>query len=170
MTNQVRLHVGYVGITREGKRVEITKETNMPDYPFSSSEYNSYCSGGNYWRDEAACSQDIVGPWVDTPVEPLADYNDGKWHRWAGGECPVHSSSVVHARYILRGDLTEYTQRAKDFRWDAIDNPIIAFRVTKEYVEPPKVPREFWLIQGKIYNYYHTNTNAIHVREVLTDD
>jgi hypothetical protein len=180
MTNQVQLHVGYVGITREGKRVEITDETRMPDYPFMSSEYNSYCIGGNYWCDEAASGQDIVAPWVDTPVEPLVDYNDGKWHRWAGGDRPVHPSSVVHATFLVGiGEPRTESRAAHMFVWGDCASPIVAFRVTKEYVEPPKVPREFWvemnnntsvcathMVNTKVYR----GTTLVHVKEVLTDD
>jgi hypothetical protein len=174
MTKPIQLHVGYVGITREGKRVEITGETRMPDYPFESSEYNSYCIGGNYWRDKAACGQDIVGPWVnpqvETPVEPPVDYNDGKWHRWAGGECPVHRSSVVHATFLVGiGEPRTQSRAAHMFVWGDCASPIVAFRVTKEYVEPPKVPREFWVRFGTAYNM-PIESDAIHVREVLTDD
>ena len=27
----------------------------------------------------------------------MEDYNDGGWHLWNGGECPVHSKTVVEA-------------------------------------------------------------------------
>jgi hypothetical protein len=171
MTKPIQLHVGYVGITREGKRVEITGETSMPDYPFESSEYNSYCIGGNYWRDEAASSQDIVGPWVETPVEPLVDYNDGKWHRWAGGECPVHPDTLVYATFIEedQGPHTD-SRYARNYHWDSGYGPIVAFLVTKEYVEPPKEPREFWVLAGSCFNSDPCVSDAIHVREVMTDD
>jgi hypothetical protein len=171
MTKPIQLHVGYVGITREGKRVEIIDDrgSNVV-YRWRGKDDGVYTNDGRFGFSKADCTFDIVGPWVETPVETLADYNDGKWHRWAGGDRPVHPSSVVHAKYIHRGDLTEYTQGAIGFTWDTTVDPIVAFRVTKEYVEPPKVPREFWLLQGKIYSYYHMDPDAIHVREVLTDD
>jgi hypothetical protein len=170
MTQPIQLHVGYVGITREGKRVEIIEETLMPDYHFMSNEYNSYCRGGNYWLDKAASDQDIVGPWVETPVEPLVDYNDGKWHRWSGGECPVHLDSVVEVMFIGLSSVNDFELNARSFTWDSVHAPIVAFRVTKEHVEPPKAPREFWLLSGKIYSYYPVNPDTVHVREVLIDD
>ena len=27
----------------------------------------------------------------------MTNYNDGKWHGWNGGECPVHPKSMVDA-------------------------------------------------------------------------
>jgi hypothetical protein len=178
MTNQVQLHVGYVGITREGKRVEIIKHSPLyTPYPWES-DLEAYTGEGLY-INHTTSQIDIVGPWVETPVEPLVDYkshsdakyNDGKWHRWAGGDRPVHPDTLVYATYIDQDDgvITD-SRYARNYHWDSGHGPIVAFRVIKEYVEPPKVPREFWLIQGKIYSYYHTNTDAIHVREVLTDD
>jgi hypothetical protein len=179
MTKPIQLHVGYVGITREGKRVEITaKDTRDTDYPWKTEEDAWYLNSGHYWQHKRCSKYDIVGPWqvaVETPVEPLADYNDGKWHRWAGGDRPVHPNTLVYATYIDQDDgvITD-SRYARNYHWDSGHGPIVAFRVTKEYVEPPKEPREFWIYHGitsdvktekpsDMYGY-------IHVREVLTDD
>jgi hypothetical protein len=175
MTKPIQLHVGYVGITREGKRVEIIGY--LPDYtPYPwESDLEAYTSDGLYMNNNTS-HLDIIGPWVETPVEPPVDYNDGKWHRWAGGECPVHLESVVQAKYIGLDCIHDIASVAAGFIWDSVAAPIVAFRVTKEYVEPPKVPRDFWLQSvGNGLSDVKTEKPSdmygyIHVREVLTDD
>jgi hypothetical protein len=170
MTNPIQLHVGYVGITREGKRVEIIKVTDGAIYPYSEESGRCYKSGGAWCSVGRPDDFDIVGPWV-APV----DYNDGKWHRWAGGECPVHPSSVVHATFLVGiGEPRTDSRLARMFHWGACASPIVAFRVTEGYVEPPKVPREFWVPKATAESFYERKpadtTRYIHVREVLTDD
>jgi hypothetical protein len=170
MTKPIQLHVGYVGITREGKRVEIIGY--LPDYtPYPwESDLEAYTSDGLYMNNNTS-HLDIIGPWAETPVEPPVDYNDGKWHRWAGGECPVHLSSVVEIKFIngCANEIQGGSNGAGNFAWVSISHPIISFRVTKVYVEPHKVPREFWVRFGTAYNM-PIESDAIHVREVLTDD
>jgi hypothetical protein len=180
MTKPIQLHIGYVGITREGKRVEIIANDGSNEYQWGSDEYDWYMTSGNFWRNGKEDEEDIVGPWVETPVEPPVDYNDGKWHRWAGGECPVHTSSVVHATFLaVIGEPRTESRAAHMFVWGDCDSPIVALRVTKEYVEPPKVPREFWVeldTVGDVCKTHKTKTREflgttlVHVREVLTDD
>jgi hypothetical protein len=70
MTKPIQLHVGYVGITREGKRVEIIANDGSNEYQWGSDEYDWYMTSGNFWRNGKEDEEDIVGPWVDTPVEP----------------------------------------------------------------------------------------------------
>jgi hypothetical protein len=186
MTKPVKLHVGYVGITREGKRVEIIENSykNSTNYTWQSKGH-CYTDQGLFLRDTTT-RFDIIGPWVETPVEPLVDYkshsdanyNDGKWHRWAGvGECPVHLDSVAQVKYIGLSSVNDLEADASSFTWDSVACPIVAFRVTKEYVEPPKVPREFWVRESPQGSYRDVKyskpkdtTGHIHVREVLTDD
>jgi hypothetical protein len=67
----------------------------------------------------------------------MTDYNDGKWHGWNGGECPVHPKSVV----VVVTGRGQATEPAGDFGWNDNDTPIVAFRVIKPYIEP----REFWV-------------------------
>lgn len=69
----------------------------------------------------------------------MADYNDGNWHGWNGGECPVHRRSEVECSYTDRKSITS---SAGSFPWDATnsDRPA-AFRVIKQHREP----REVWL-------------------------
>jgi hypothetical protein len=181
MTKPIQLHVGYVGITREGKRVEIKSSNVTGTYPWLATSLDTYISSGHYYHGHHISPVDIVGPWVETPVEPLVDYNDGKWHRWAGGERPVHRSSVVHATFLVDiGEPRTQSRAAHMFVWGDCASPIVAFRVTEEYVEPPKVPREYWVSNND--GFAHDSLDSvlsdmltekhgyIHVREVLTDD
>lgn len=73
----------------------------------------------------------------------MTNYNDGKWHCWNGGECPVHLETVVEIVYIDNGivhksAICKYCDFSKDAEF-----PIIAFRVTKEHKEP----RRIWVIE-----------------------
>jgi hypothetical protein len=72
----------------------------------------------------------------------MTDYNDGLIHGWNGGECPVHLET--EGDIWLRLGKTYPILRFGSWRWGHVDQPddIIAFRVTKPYVEPPK-PREW---------------------------
>jgi hypothetical protein len=80
-------------------------------------------------------------------VELMTDYNDGKWHGWNGGECPVHPESVVRIRVYdpIGSNYDNNISKAKSFCWadDLDDDTIIAFRVVTPYVKQPK-PREWW--------------------------
>lgn len=95
------------------------------------------------------------------------NYNDGKWHGWNGGECPVHPESEVE---VACGDGLSRGEARSHEPWDveAGTLPIIAFRVIKEHKEP----REWW-IDLKPYGDYpvvsHTPMSGsyIHVREVI---
>ena len=75
----------------------------------------------------------------------MTNYNDGKWHGWNGGECPVHPKSKVNTFFIhnglvpsTQGDGTISDACRQD--WSCV----IAFRVVKEYREP----RERWAYLG----------------------
>jgi hypothetical protein len=90
----------------------------------------------------------------------------------------VHPSSVVHATFLVGiGEPRTESRAAHMFVWGDCASPIVAFRVTKEYVEPPKVPREFWVRESPQGSYRDVKyskpkdtTGHIYVREVLTDD
>ena len=168
--SNVQLHVGYIGITREGKRVEITRfSSGFSAYPWES-DFEAYTDNGIY-LNRATSPFDIIGPWVETPVEPQVNYNDGNWHRWDGAtaECPVHGSSTVEVNYIDGEDHTIIDERrANSLNWDSTYEPILAFRVTKEYVAPVE-PREFWVVPetGKCFKSAPCSYLSIHVREVI---
>jgi hypothetical protein len=84
----------------------------------------------------------------------MSDYNDGQIHGWNGGECPVHPESVVDF-WVRDGEYN--TQRiAADLDWvhgvEDTDLEIIAFQVTKPYVEPKVI----WVNEyhyGACYGY-----------------
>jgi hypothetical protein len=67
------------------------------------------------------------------------NYNDGKWHGWNGGECPVNDKT--HGEFVFQDGSICVNQSAGEWEWDDDHLPIIAFRVTKEHKEP----REFWI-------------------------
>lgn len=78
----------------------------------------------------------------------MTNYNDGKWHGWNGGECPVHPESEVECRLREAGrGYDGRIRKAGDWGWGhSIYDPgacIIAFRVTKEHKEP----RRIWVIE-----------------------
>ena len=90
----------------------------------------------------------------------MTDYNDGKWHGWNGGECPVHPESLVDVLHSANGILDE--RKAGITAWDS--EYLIAFRVTKPYKEP----REFWILEeGYVCTQKPKSTGWIHVREVI---
>ena len=167
--SNIQLHVGYIGITREGKRVEITRfSSGFSAYPWES-DLEAYTDNGIY-LNQATSLLDIIGPWVETPVEPQVNYNDGNWHRWDGAtKCPVHKETEVEVNYIDgEGDANGGTLIANSFNWGSNDEPIVAFRVTKEYVAPVE-PREFWVVPetGKCFKSAPCSYLSIHVREVI---
>lgn len=104
----------------------------------------------------------------------MTDYNDGKWHGWNGGECPVDPDS--ECEFIDPVDDTQNDEPIVSFasaRMHDWDCPVL-FRVTKP--APPK-PREFWLrfdMNGTLPVVYGSPTDpvtpdgfVVHVREVL---
>jgi hypothetical protein len=162
MSDKIQLHVGYVGVTREGKRVEIVKNyPNSYTYMWVGDNSESYTPSGRF-ASSRIDAKDIVGLWVES-----LNYNDGKWYRWGGDvECPVHDLTLVEVSYIDSvGDLEIDDMQADMWAWDSVSVPILAFRVTKEYVEPVKL-REFWLVQGYFHSSDPGDKDAIHVREV----
>lgn len=72
------------------------------------------------------------------PVAP--DYNNGEWHTWNGGECPVHPKSVVEVR--LRSGFNSRSRFSGEFAWwhDQDSSDITSFRVVTHYVEPAPDP------------------------------
>ena len=90
----------------------------------------------------------------------MTNYNDGQWHGWNGGECPVHPESIIE---VVTGGGGVIKMAANYGAWDDPTMQLIAFRVIKEH----KGPRDFWIseLSGDVYK-----TKAplcIHVREVM---
>lgn len=112
-------------------------------------------------------------------IDRGVDYNDGNWHGWNGGECPVHPMTLIDVCLIDTPSATDTL--AKHWFWDKESTRIRAFRVTKPYVEPPN-PREFWINEypiglGGVYdskakadeNAAEIRIRCIHVREVIEE-
>jgi hypothetical protein len=167
----IQLHVGYVGVTREGKRVAITAHYGGALW---TDDLKSWLDDGRYERHGSGHVRDIVGPWVE-PKAPI-NYNDGKWHQWNGSECPVHPNSTVEM--ISTQSVMPNHRAANSFTWDHELDPILAFRVTKEFVAP-KEPRELWVSLND-YQAHETEADAqehdkalgcnhgyFHVKEVM---
>lgn len=70
----------------------------------------------------------------------MTNYNDGKWHGWNGGECPVHPNTKVDVVYLDPAYVIKAAKvrsdTASNFSWKDEDAPIVAFRVIREYEEP----------------------------------
>jgi len=102
----------------------------------------------------------------------MTNYNDGKWHGWNGGVMPVQGRSLIDVVFRCQG--YRESKKANSWSWDCPEEPIIAFRVTKEYKEP----REYWICQP-LYGMSrtlildrepyeaHLYRKVIHVREVV---
>tara|TARA_R110000796_G_scaffold12575_6_gene41529 strand:- start:2797 stop:3288 length:492 start_codon:yes stop_codon:yes gene_type:complete len=162
MSDKIQLAVGYIGVTRKGKRVEIVKCTGDTIYRWRGCNNETYTDCGRFSSNRKD-ARDIVRP-LGNPI----NYNDGNWHRWGGdAECPVHVKTLVEVAYIdSDGDPDEVEMAAGQWMWNSTIEIILAFRVTKEYVEPRK-PREFWLVKGYFHSSEPDDKDAIHVREVI---
>jgi len=100
----------------------------------------------------------------------MTNYNDGKWHPWDGGECPVHPLTYVE---VLMADGNQDEDIADMWKWDEdYGGTIVAFRVLEEHREP----REYWVshLTGIAYISYKEALDGgchpeylDHVREVL---
>ena len=91
----------------------------------------------------------------------MTNYNDGNWHGWIKGGCPVHPCTIVEILHAENGILFE--RKAGITAWN--DANLIAFRVIKEHKEP----REFYLEHNLGYwaESIPCRPGAILFREVL---
>lgn len=71
----------------------------------------------------------------------MTDYNDGNWHGWNGGECPVHRDSVVNVVWADDRNPDKPTEhRAGRIAWGSkIGDAPVAFRVIKQHREPHEI-------------------------------
>lgn len=102
---------------------------------------------------------------------PVTDYNDGNWHGWNGGECPVHPKSVVEAVWHdphneaagMTGPRPAGDQEVgPSLAWAHV----VKFRVIKQHREP----REVWIWTDYISTKHVCEANtpgATLFREVL---
>lgn len=98
----------------------------------------------------------------------MTNYNDGKWHGWNGGECPVHPRAIVE--YCRYADDDPITCEAREVWWrvtdhDDADQVPIVFRVLNANPEP----REFWVVMfdGSYEESIENAPGSFKVREVL---
>lgn len=90
----------------------------------------------------------------------MIDYNDGKWHGWNGGECPVHEEMIGDLTYW---DGVTYTGvRMVQFDWSI---PML-FRVTKPYTEPREGYAVTLFRTAREAKVAHPGCNPVFVREV----
>ena len=74
--------------------------------------------------------------WLDFGSDDVTNYNDGKWHsRKKGDTVLLHEKTKVQWKNT-NGDSHETLSGT--LSWDDADSEVIAFRVVKEYREPPK--------------------------------
>ena len=52
-------------------------------------------------------------------IERGVDYNDGNWHGWNGGECPVHPDSEIAVKWMTRDGLfgVDDERMARNYNW-----------------------------------------------------
>ena len=94
----------------------------------------------------------------------MTSYNDGNWHGWNGGECPVHPKSIGDITYA--DGVVYKSVKLGQYDW----NFPLMFRVVKEYREP----REFWIAgrndlafpSAREAKTAFPGSTPIHVREV----
>lgn len=97
------------------------------------------------------------------------NYNDGLWHGWNGGECPVHPETVVEVVWLDKTAPKRETLIALNFVWDDEISKVVAFRVVKEHREP----REWFVFVKEGFVVGHTvgrddpDLEVVKVREVL---
>ena len=99
----------------------------------------------------------------------MTDYNDGKWHGWNGGECPVDPECTVVGIYMADGKVTPespVTDYAEQFDWNReASYELVAFRVD----EAAPLPLEWWCrvsVDGRLSECSAAEPDAILVRKV----
>lgn len=99
----------------------------------------------------------------------MTNYNDGKWHGWNGGACPVHPETVVEVVWNGRsGPVKKDTGAADRFAWSHIGaTDIIAFRIIKEHKEPREVWMMWWDSEGYWLDCDPNTKGSVLFREVL---
>lgn len=156
---------GDYAITREGKKVGPLR------HEYGNPPFEWFDSGKGVWSDigidgnvvglyHIKFPTDLIAKWH--PVEPgpdpvVPDYNDGEWHEWHGGECPVHPQSVVDV--MLRDCVKPGVRLGRSWNWrhEVSIGDIVSFRVVTPYVEPepvapPAKRRKWWIVGGKAFD------------------
>jgi hypothetical protein len=77
----------------------------------------------------------------------MTDYNDGNWHGWNGGDCPVHPKTTI--KYEMRnGNVVSADAGGRAWHHTQGGSDIINFRVVKPYTEP----REMWAVGKHLFD------------------
>lgn len=110
----------------------------------------------------------------------MTDYNDGNWHGWNGGECPVHPKTLVEYIYH-KEDLGIVRTEKRAAGGGTHINPVpwryvVKFRVIQEHKECTG-PQEVWLrecetLYGMPDGFYQcekTDEGARLFREVMDE-
>lgn len=92
------------------------------------------------------------------------NYNDGNWHGWNGGECPVHPQSEVEAVWHdtrrntagITGPRQAVVEGSPTLAW----SQVVRFRVIKEYRES----RTIWAYGAHLFE---TEEKAVAFRDQL---
>lgn len=74
MTNEIKLHVGYIGLTRKGKRVEIVDMNEGSSWPYRGNIGNTYKECGSYGLNAEPSDRDIIAPHPDMQSNPDDEY------------------------------------------------------------------------------------------------
>lgn len=93
----------------------------------------------------------------------MTNYNDGKWHGWDGGECPVHHESVVECVWIRDRSPNHFERKAgNNIVWDDdCGQHVKIFRVTKQHKEPMTVYCAISRGDGSIIEVSESDTSLI---------
>ena len=147
LPNGETIREGEYGVTRDGRKVGPMRHAFGEIWDCKE----VFPGTGNYhWlsdgrRGSGGCKScpDIIAKLnpVEAGPDPVkSNYNDGKFHGWNGGQCPVHPESVVEVMF-WDGEKSSYNDKAGNWHWGGQgDSTIIAFRVITPYVEPAPAP------------------------------
>lgn len=73
MTKKIKLHVGYIGLTREGKRVEVVDYDDINRFPYLCDNLERYEDDGS-WFFKGGHRLDIIAPHPDMQPNPEDEY------------------------------------------------------------------------------------------------
>ena len=183
----MKIEAGKFYRTRGGQKVGPMRH----DFGIIWDSRECYPNDGDYhWTEDGKSGRaanadcpDLIAEWSEPMDLTAPDYNDGLWHGWNGGECPVDPRSEVE--WIWHDPAQNTAGKSEGpARRAAWRSHVLKFRVTKP--APPK-PREWWINAGSrtvvLHETYESanegrrnsrgeiahgyEADPIHVREVL---
>lgn len=193
--SDLKIQSGRFYRTRDGRKVgPIIANRGNEYWPWVDSSGDPKKKTGKAWDKQGkGCDAvpqavfnpdlDLIAEWTDEPEaapidnasplrrhaeaeRPAPDYNDGKWHGWNGGECPVHLKTRADL-IAQNGSMWKNAIVGEIGGWSADHcNPIVAFRV----VTPYTAPREGYAVtlfrSAREAKTAHPGCDPIFVREV----